>query len=86
MSPFSHIVRFEGELSGQSYFADLGVDAEGPPAPGTQLDAFRSIDDLFSKTGKESVTVRRVSITDVERSMKCESMLRSIADTGPIAA
>ncbi|KAF2269840.1 hypothetical protein CC78DRAFT_539762 [Lojkania enalia] len=60
MSPFSHIVRFECEESGRFYFADLGPDADGPPSPGAQLPAFRSIDELFSNTGKETVTVRRI--------------------------
>lgn len=61
MASFSHLVRFESEEDGRSYFADLGVDADGPPAPGTGLGAYTSIDDLRNKASVRNVTVRRVS-------------------------
>ncbi|KAH8899819.1 hypothetical protein GQ53DRAFT_776636 [Thozetella sp. PMI_491] len=62
MAPFSHLVRFESEESGSSYFADLGPDASGPPALGTKLGAYKSFDDLASKAGQEIVTVKKLSV------------------------
>lgn len=54
---FSHLVRFECEEDG----ADLGPHADGPPSPGTKLDAVESLDELANKEGKRAVTVSRVS-------------------------
>ncbi|KAJ9148536.1 Fumarylacetoacetase, protein [Pleurostoma richardsiae] len=61
MPSFSHLVRFESE-DGKPYYADLGPQADGPPSPGAQLDAFASLDDIASKTGKRTLTVCRLSI------------------------
>ncbi|KFZ03500.1 hypothetical protein V502_10899 [Pseudogymnoascus sp. VKM F-4520 (FW-2644)] len=62
MSFFSQLIRFECAQDGKTYFADLGPDADGPPPFGTQLSAFRSLDDLASKTEKVAVTVDRLAI------------------------
>lgn len=61
MSFFSQLVRFESAQDGKIYFADLGPDADGPPLPGTQLSAFRTLDDLASNAESLAVIVGRVS-------------------------
>ncbi|KAH8802422.1 hypothetical protein F5884DRAFT_737958 [Xylogone sp. PMI_703] len=58
---FSHLVRFESE-DGESYFADLGPDMDGPPSLGTKLSAFRSLDELSKKAESRTVTVHRLTI------------------------
>ncbi|KAH7124645.1 hypothetical protein EDB81DRAFT_699055 [Dactylonectria macrodidyma] len=60
MSSFTRLVRFECEEDGNPYFIDLGPSTDGPPLPGTKLDAFKSIDELSSKAKPQTVTVRRV--------------------------
>ena len=60
MAVFSHLVRFESEEDGSSYFADLGPNTDGPPAPGTKLEAFSSLENLGSRTDQKTVTLRRV--------------------------
>ncbi len=62
MSPFSHLIRFECDEDGSSLFADLGGQADGPPSPGTKIDAFASIEDLTNKVGGKYVTIRRVCL------------------------
>ncbi|KAJ6096513.1 hypothetical protein N7486_007259 [Penicillium sp. IBT 16267x] len=60
MVPFSHLVRFECAEDGTAYYADLGLDADGPPVPGTKLGAFKTFQDLTGNNGKENVTVSRL--------------------------
>ncbi|KFY09154.1 hypothetical protein V491_08373 [Pseudogymnoascus sp. VKM F-3775] len=60
MSFFSQLIRFECAEDGKTYYADLGPDADGPPPLGTQLSAFRSLDDLASKTETVVVSVDRL--------------------------
>lgn len=67
MSFFSQLIRFECAQDGKTYFADLGPDADGPPPLGTQLSAFRSLDDLASKNENVAVTVDRVSYRSLLR-------------------
>lgn len=62
MVSFSHLVRFECVEDGTAYYADLGPNADGPPVRGTQLDAFKTFQDLASDSGKKEVTVARVSL------------------------
>ena len=62
MSPFSHLIRFECAEDGSSFFADLGGQADGPPSPGTKMNAFASMDDLANKNGAKNVTIRRVCL------------------------
>ncbi len=58
---FTRLVRFESDEEGSpSYFADIALDGDGPPPPGTKLGAFRSVDDLINKIGEKVVTVKRV--------------------------
>jgi hypothetical protein len=58
---FTRLVRNESDEEGSpSYFADVALDGDGPPSPGTKLGAFRSVDDLINKTGEKAVTVKRV--------------------------
>ncbi|UKZ74763.1 hypothetical protein TrVFT333_002433 [Trichoderma virens FT-333] len=60
MSPFSHLIRFECDEDGQSCFADLGDNANGPPSPGTTLGAYPSVNELMSNAGMKTVTIRRL--------------------------
>ncbi|OJJ36345.1 hypothetical protein ASPWEDRAFT_37912 [Aspergillus wentii DTO 134E9] len=60
MPSFSHLVRFECEEDGKPYYADLGPDADGPPSPGTKVDAFESLEELSKEDGKGCLTVRRL--------------------------
>lgn len=61
MSIFSHLIRFQCQEDGQICVADLGPEAEGPPALGTQLVAYGSVEQLATKTSKRLVTIQRVS-------------------------
>ncbi|KAH8197717.1 hypothetical protein TruAng_008134 [Truncatella angustata] len=58
MTPFSHLIRFEC-LEGNIHFADIGPNADGPPPHGTCIDAYGSLDELATKTGSRTVTIRR---------------------------
>lgn len=62
MSPFCHLVRFESEEDGSSYFADLGPDADGPPLPGTKLTCVRTIEGLAQQSGQVTRTLHHVSL------------------------
>ncbi|KAH6953762.1 hypothetical protein BKA56DRAFT_638254 [Ilyonectria sp. MPI-CAGE-AT-0026] len=61
MASFSHLIRFECEEDSNTYFADLGSDANGPPSPGTKLRAFGSYEALAEKSGHKTVTLRRLT-------------------------
>ncbi|WAO86080.1 FAA-hydrolase domain-containing protein [Fusarium falciforme] len=58
MSSFSHLIRFECEEDDKAYFADLGLDSDQLPSPGTKLGAFKSFDGLINKREK-IMTLRR---------------------------
>lgn len=60
MKGFSHLVRFQCEEDKTSCFADLGIDANGPPLPGTMLVAYKSVEDLVQKKDPKTVTVVEV--------------------------
>ncbi|KAJ3454105.1 hypothetical protein MRS44_017999 [Fusarium solani] len=62
MSSFSRLIRFECEEDDKPYFADLGLDSDGLPSPGTKLGAFKSFDDLTNKGEEKTVTLRRLPI------------------------
>ena len=66
MVHFSHLVRFEAEEDGEVYYSDLGRDADGPPALGTKLNAFRSFEDLENDKEGRMVTVGQVSVYHVD--------------------
>lgn len=62
MAGFSHLIRFECEEGGQSYFADLGPDADGSPALGTVLEAYPSVEALCQRKNATSATIRKVGL------------------------
>ena len=53
MASFSRLIRFDS--GGKIYFSDLGAKRIEPPAPGSRVTAYLSLDDLV--TGKNSVEV-----------------------------
>lgn len=61
---FERLIRFESEEDGNTpSFADIGLDGDGLPPPGTKLDAFKSVSDLINKTGGKTVALRRVCVS-----------------------
>ncbi|KAB5511434.1 hypothetical protein GE09DRAFT_982072 [Coniochaeta sp. 2T2.1] len=60
MSSFTHLVRFESEEDGRRYYADLGSDADGPPAPGTKVAAATTVEGLVQTSEHRRVTIRRL--------------------------
>jgi hypothetical protein len=74
MDTFSHLIRFESEDSGDVYFADLGPDANGPPARGTKLTASKTIEGLAIKSAQSVVTIRRVSSFVPSWNLLCRSV------------
>ncbi|KAH3905837.1 hypothetical protein HBH56_214240 [Parastagonospora nodorum] len=59
MASFSRLVRFTCE-DGNSYFADLGPVGNETPIPGTHLEAFRSYENLQTKTDAKKVTIQKL--------------------------
>ncbi|KAI1132175.1 fumarylacetoacetate hydrolase family protein [Nemania abortiva] len=59
MGAFTKLVRFKSE-NGNTYYADLGDIASEVPAPGSQLAAYSSFEDLLSKGHTETVTVKEL--------------------------
>lgn len=62
MSSFTHLVRFESEEDGRPYYAELGSDADGPPAPGTKIAAATTVEGLMQQSEHKPVTIRRVRV------------------------
>lgn len=63
MANFAVLIKFESEEDGETYFADLGPDAQGPPALGTKVSAVKSLQGLADKHEPKTVTIRRVSLS-----------------------
>ncbi|KAL6405405.1 fumarylacetoacetate hydrolase family protein [Ilyonectria robusta] len=60
MSSFSRLIRFECEEdNNKPYFANLGLDSDGLPSPGTKLGVFKSFDYLTNKREENTVALRR---------------------------
>lgn len=62
MANFSVLIKFESEEDRETYFADLGPDAQGPPTVGTKVSAVKSLHDLTDNHETRTVTIRRVSL------------------------
>ncbi|KAF5572705.1 bifunctional 4-hydroxyphenylacetate degradation enzyme [Fusarium pseudoanthophilum] len=60
MANFSVLIQFESEEDGEIYFADLGSDAQGPPALGTKVSAVKSLQGLADKHQSKTVTIHRL--------------------------
>ncbi|KAG5749009.1 hypothetical protein H9Q72_011008 [Fusarium xylarioides] len=60
MATFSVLIKFESEEDREIYFADLGPDAQGPPALGTKVSAVKSLEGLADKDEPKTVTIRRL--------------------------
>ncbi|KLP13329.1 bifunctional 4-hydroxyphenylacetate degradation enzyme [Fusarium fujikuroi] len=65
MANFSVLIKFESEEDGETYFADLGSGAQGPPALGTKVAAVKSLQGLADKHKPKTVTIRRLTLTSV---------------------
>ncbi|KAI0909082.1 fumarylacetoacetate hydrolase family protein [Ustulina deusta] len=59
MGSFTKLVRFKSE-NGAVYYADLGDLASEVPAPGSQVTAYKSFEDLLSKGNAETATVKEL--------------------------
>ncbi|KAI0019445.1 fumarylacetoacetate hydrolase family protein [Xylariomycetidae sp. FL0641] len=59
MSAFTRLIRFESD-TGKTYFADLGKEVLEPPPLGSKITAFTTFDDLLSKSGGETITLKRL--------------------------
>ncbi|KAI0974980.1 fumarylacetoacetate hydrolase family protein [Xylaria arbuscula] len=59
MGSFTKLVRFKSE-NGAVYFADLGDLASEVPAPGSQVLAYKSFEDLLSKGNTETTIVKEL--------------------------
>lgn len=59
MVAFSHLIRFHC-ADDVVHFADLGPDADGPPALGTHLDAWETLKEVGVSAGKKRVTIKKV--------------------------
>ncbi|KAI1506406.1 fumarylacetoacetate hydrolase family protein [Biscogniauxia marginata] len=59
MGSFTRLIRFEGG-NGKIYFADIGKEVSEPPATGSKITAFKSFDDLLSKSGGEVVVLQKL--------------------------
>lgn len=64
MASFSQLVRFECDENGSVHVADLGPDANGPPAPGTKLTAYNTVDELRLRQHPKDLTVRQVGFVN----------------------
>lgn len=62
MANFSVLIKFESEEDRETYFANLGPDAQGPPTVGTKVSAVKSLHDLTDNHETRTVTIRRVSL------------------------
>ncbi|KAL6886769.1 hypothetical protein GGI43DRAFT_431806 [Trichoderma evansii] len=60
MVGFSRLVRFVCEEDNSSYFADIGPNADGPPAQGTKLEGYRTAADLIEAKSATVVTVLKL--------------------------
>ncbi|KAJ0134109.1 hypothetical protein HZ326_22839 [Fusarium oxysporum f. sp. albedinis] len=60
MANFSVLIKFESEEDRETYFADLGPDAQGPPTVGTKVSAVKSLHDLTDNHETRTVTIRRL--------------------------
>ncbi|KAG7425469.1 Fumarylacetoacetate hydrolase domain-containing protein 2 [Fusarium oxysporum f. sp. raphani] len=65
MANFSVLIKFESEEDRETYFADLGPDAQGPPTVGTKVSAVKSLHDLTDNHETRTVTIRRLTSTSV---------------------
>jgi hypothetical protein len=68
MSSFDQLVRFVAE-DGNTYYADLGPNANGPPSAGVQLQGFGTLEALSTKTGNRKATVARVRFRSTAAAM-----------------
>ncbi|KAI1311632.1 fumarylacetoacetate hydrolase family protein, partial [Xylaria venustula] len=59
MGSFTKLVRFRSE-NGAVYFADVGDLASEVPALGSQVDAYKSFEDLLSKRNAESAILKEL--------------------------
>jgi hypothetical protein len=73
MSTFCHLVRFESEEDGSSYFADLGPDTDGPPLPGTKLTCASTIEGLAQQSDQVTRTLHQVSLAFCGMQRFCSS-------------
>lgn len=62
MANFSVLIKLESEEDRETYFADLGPDAQGPPTVGTKVSAVKSLQDLTDNHETRTVTIRHVSL------------------------
>jgi len=60
--PISLYLSSLSEEDRETYFADLGPDAQGPPTVGTKVSAVKSLHDLTDNHETRTVTIRRVSL------------------------
>ncbi|KAJ4050754.1 hypothetical protein NW761_005551 [Fusarium oxysporum] len=65
MANFSVLIKFESEEDRETYFADLGPDAQGPPTVGIKVSAVKSLHDLTDNHETRTVTIRRLTLTSV---------------------
>ncbi|KAI0429795.1 fumarylacetoacetate hydrolase family protein [Xylaria sp. FL1042] len=59
MGSFTKLVRFKSE-NGVAYHADLGDLTAEVPAPGSQVTAYKSFEDLLLKSNAETATVKEL--------------------------
>ncbi|KAI0472420.1 fumarylacetoacetate hydrolase family protein [Xylaria cf. heliscus] len=59
MGTFTKLIRFKAE-NGKAYYADLGDITSEAPAPGSQITAYKSFEDLLSRSNAETATVKEL--------------------------